>query len=136
MTYDEDTGQWTDGPSITRADLPIDEDVFRMYWDGEEWPPPFRYGIGALLVGMKFARDITGNVYLYFKTHRRRDPWPDRTFAAKLWIFAFTGSDMHSYKVYLTLDDIYGTHTTLHNNHFEDRSLGHLAFDLYSKHVC
>ena len=135
MTYDEDTGQWTDGPSITQADLPNDRPVFGMFRDGKKWLL-FQLRIRVRLAGMKFARDTIGNVYLYFKTYHRRDPWPDNTHAARLWILTFNGSDMHSYKVYITLDNVYGTRTTLQHDQFEDRSLGYVAFDLYSEHLC
>jgi len=78
---------------------------------------------------MKFATDSKGNLYLYFKTFRHVESWPDNSFTATLWIYSFNKRNANSRKVEHVLDGIYGAFTSIQDDFLNDRSLGHLVFD-------
>lgn len=78
---------------------------------------------------MKFATDSKGNLYLYFKTFRHVESWPDNSFTATLWIYSFNRWNANSRQVDHMLDGIYGTFTSTQDDFLNDRSIGHLVFD-------
>eukprot|EP00210_Caulerpa_lentillifera_P005131 g4903.t1 len=112
MSCDGISREWTDRLSIHHTDLLGSEQYEAFFLDG-----------------MKFATDSSGNIYLYFKTFRHVESWPDNAFTATLWILALDKTNVNSSEVYLVLDGIYGAFSSIQDDYLNDKTLGHFVFD-------